>query len=307
MIVPQCRTLLPRPLAQFSPRAPGYQRLIQYYESAGPDFEEWSPAFNMHYGFYRRGLNPLRREPMLAEMNRQVLDRLALSPERPDLIVDLGCGVGATVRYAAVMFPLKRILGVTVVPWQVAKGNAWIRHLGLHPRTRLELRDYIQTGLATASVDGAVAIESVCHAEGEAKEPFIREAARILKPDARLVVADGFLKNPARPLGRISSRLHDTMCRSFVLTELGTIERFADALMRYGFNDISIDDISWRVAPSALHAPVAVLWFAVRKALRREPLGQQSVNNLKGSFLSAVLGADRRKVGYYLVTARKAD
>jgi cyclopropane fatty-acyl-phospholipid synthase-like methyltransferase len=139
------------PSLEVLPESSRYQRLIQYYESAGPDFEEWSPAFNMHYGFYRRGLNLFRREPMLAEMNRQVLERLGLSAERPDLIVDLGCGVGATVRYAAGMFPFKEILGITVVPWQVAKGNARNLRLGLHPRARLELGDYIHTGLTTGS------------------------------------------------------------------------------------------------------------------------------------------------------------
>ena len=50
--------------------------LIAYYEEAGPDFEEWSAGFNMHFGYYRAGLNPLHREPMLNEMNRQVLERL---------------------------------------------------------------------------------------------------------------------------------------------------------------------------------------------------------------------------------------
>ena len=134
------------PAVARSPAGGKYERLIDYYESAGPDFEEWSPTFNMHFGFYRRGANPFRREPMLEEMNRQVLDRLGLARDREHVILDLGCGVGATVRYAAVMFPLARILGLTVVPWQVAKGNAWNLRLELYPRANLELADYTRTG-----------------------------------------------------------------------------------------------------------------------------------------------------------------
>ena len=79
---------------------------------------------------------------MLNEMNRQVVDRLGVTTDRDDLIVDLGCGVGATVRYAASRFPRKRILGVTVVPWQVEKGNAWNRRLGLGERARLQLAEH---------------------------------------------------------------------------------------------------------------------------------------------------------------------
>src|SRR5688572_29453614 len=87
-----------------------YERLIAYYEQAGPDYEEWSRAFNMHFGYFRAGLNPFLREPMLHEMNRQALERLRLNPDSDGLLVDLGCGVGATVRFAASMFPRARIL-----------------------------------------------------------------------------------------------------------------------------------------------------------------------------------------------------
>jgi MPBQ/MSBQ methyltransferase len=282
-----------------------YEQLIAYYEQAGPDFEEWSPAFNMHFGYYRYGFNPFRRERMLNEMNRQVLDRLRLTGNREERIVDLGCGVGATVRYAASMFPQAEILGLTVVPWQVEKGNAWNRHLGLHERARLRLADYTRTELAPASIDGAIAIESACHAEGSNKEAFVLEAARILNPGGRLVVADGFRKHAERPLGPVSGRLHDALCRSFVLPELAQIEGFARALVQHGFEDVAIEDISWRVAPSALHAPAAVLWFMLKKALRGKRLGEWRINNLKGSVLSTLVGMNRFQFGYYLVSATR--
>jgi MPBQ/MSBQ methyltransferase len=282
-----------------------HAELIAHYEQAGPDIEAWSPAFNVHFGYYRAGFNPFARERMLNEMNRQVLERLRLTDNRPGLIVDLGCGVGATVRYAASAFPLKRILGITVVPCQVDKGNAWNRHAGLHERAGLEPADYTCTDLPPASVDGAIAIESACYAEGPAKDAFVREAARILKPGGRLVVADAFLKHPERPLGWVFGRLHESLCRSFVLPELGQIEAFGKALVRHGFDDPVIEDISWRVAPSALHAPAAVLWFRVKKLFRGESLGERRVNNLRGSLVSALLGTNRRKVGYYLVSATK--
>lgn len=282
-----------------------YERLIAYYENAGPDYGEWSSGFNMHFGYYRLGLNPFRRETMLDEMNRQVLARLRLQPERDDLLIDLGCGVGATVRTAAAVFPRKRVLGITVVPWQVETGNAWNRRMGVFPRARLELLDYTASGLPAASVDGAVAIESACHAEGPDKLPFLREAARLLKPGARLSVADAFLKNPDRPLGPLSSRLNDLLNRSFVLPQLPQIERFADALARCGFDEISVEDISWRVAPSVMYAPYVVTSFVVKKWLRHQKLSEHTRANLRGSLMCSLLGINRVKFGYYLVSATR--
>ena len=31
------------------------QRLLEYYEQAGPDYHDWSKAYNMHFGYYRAG------------------------------------------------------------------------------------------------------------------------------------------------------------------------------------------------------------------------------------------------------------
>jgi cyclopropane fatty-acyl-phospholipid synthase-like methyltransferase len=282
-----------------------YERLIAYYEEAGPDFAEWSAGLNMHFGYFRAGLNPFRREAMLNEMNRQVVERLGLNSAHDDLIVDLGCGVGATVRYAASRFERTRVLGLTVVPWQVEIGNQLNRRAGLFPRAALELKDYTQTGLRSASVAGAYGIESACHAEGADKQSFVREAARVLRPGATLVVADGFLRKPRQSLGALARRLHDLLCRSFVLPQLAEVDRFAEALAANGFDEIRIEDASLRVAPSALHAPFAVPWFLLKRTLRGEILGEWRLNNLKGSLVSPALGALLSACGYFLVSARR--
>ena len=281
------------------------QRLIAYYENAGPDYGEWSRGFNMHFGFYRRGVNPFRRESMLEEMNRQVLGRLSLPSSHAGLIADLGCGVGATVRSAAAMFPAASILGITLVPWQVDTGNAWNRRLGIHPRARLDLGDYTSTGFPSSSIDGAVAIESACHAAGSDKAPLVAEAARILKPHARLVVADAFLKNPDLALDALSARLNVLLNQSFVLPQLPQIEHFTAALARHGFGSIVVEDVSWRVAPSVMYAPYVVTLFVLKKLLRHETLGEYTRNNLRGSLMCSLLGVNRLKYGYYVVTAER--
>ena len=43
------------------------ERVIEFYEEASLDYGHWSRDFNMHLGFYRRGLNPFDREQMLEQ------------------------------------------------------------------------------------------------------------------------------------------------------------------------------------------------------------------------------------------------
>lgn len=67
--------------------------LVTYYTEAGMDYRAWSRNFNMHFGFYRWGMNPLALESMLEEMSQQVFRRLALQDGMK--VLDLGCGLGA--------------------------------------------------------------------------------------------------------------------------------------------------------------------------------------------------------------------
>jgi hypothetical protein len=90
-----------------------------------------------------------------------------------------------------------------------------------------------------------------------------------------------------------------------VLPQLAQIDRFADALERHGFGRITIEDISWRVVPSALHSPGTVLWYILKRAWRRQSLSKQNVDTLRGSLASIALGTNLRRIRYYLVTATR--
>lgn len=59
----------------------------------------------MHFGYYRAGANPLHRESMLEQMNAEVLARLHLDDIAEPRLLDLGCGLGATLRSIARRLP----------------------------------------------------------------------------------------------------------------------------------------------------------------------------------------------------------
>lgn len=286
-------------------QASAAERVIEFYEEAGMDYEHWSSGFNMHLGFYRRGLNPFDREKMLEQMNLEIAARLQIAPSDKAFLVDLGCGAGAIARTIAKNYSNSIIKGVTLAPSQVETAARLNASKNLHERIEILKGDYAALPFANAAADGVWAVESACYAEGAAKENLAREMARVLKTGGRFVVADCFVKRPEKKCNFLIERCYRATCRNWALSEMPTLECFVAALERQGFRDIIIEDISWRVAPSLAHAPFAVLSFIFKKAFAREPLKQQSINNLKASLLALVLGLNRTKFSYCLISGKK--
>jgi MPBQ/MSBQ methyltransferase len=278
--------------------------LVEYYTEAGPDFAAWSPSFNMHFGFWGAGLRPWRLEPMLEQMNEEVFRRLrAAGPAR---LLDLGCGLGATARTIARRAPWASVAGVTLVPWQIEQARRLTGAAGLEDRVAFVQADYRALPWPARSFDGAYAIESACHADGPAKGDLLREAARVLRPGGRLVVADAFRKH-GRPLNPLLRRAYEAVCRFWCVDGFAEIEAFRAEAERQGFVDVRVEEVSWRIVPSVLFVPLVTARFLWRElAVRRNRLTPRRWGNALAPMLSLLLGAARSAFGYYLVTAVRA-
>lgn len=277
----------------------------RYYEEAGPDYAAWSPHFNMYFGYFRRGMNPFWREAMLEQMNREVLERLRLETSSPR-ILDMGCGLGATLRSIARHKPAAQLHGITLVPWQLEQGRLLNRPRAETERIALALGDYQGTKFADESFDGVYAIESSCYAAGAAKSAFLAEARRLLRPGGRIVVADGFLgpgklRGPQRAIFR-------RLCDCWVIDELGEIEPFTHELERLGFCEIAVERIQGRVTPSVLHVPWVTIKFLLTSVLfgpRR--MTRARWNNILAPLLMPFVGFPLGPMAYYIVSATRAQ
>ncbi|MBA3549999.1 MAG: methyltransferase domain-containing protein [Nannocystis sp.] len=281
-------------------------RVVDYYEQAGPDYRAWSPHFNMHFGYYRRGMNPLWLEPMLAAMNDEILRGLDIPAGRPARVLDLGCGLGATARQLVRRVPGLSVTGLTIVPGQAMTGNHMSAAEGLDDRVRLIHADYTAIPLPDHSVDYAYAIESVCHAGGSDKAAFVRELCRVLRPGGRFVIADGFMKH-ARPLPRWLERVRARVCEGWAIEVFPELAAVTGRLREGGIEMLEVRDISWQVAPSVVHVPRVALRFLLDElrltgALRLGPLRR---GNLVAPLLGIVLGLARSHFGYHLVSGRR--
>lgn len=282
------------------------EQMIEFYEKAGIDYEHWSKNFNMHFGYYRWGINPFDREKMLEQINIEIADRLQINFKDTAFLIDIGCGAGATSRTIAKHYSNSIIKGVTIVPWQIEKAQELNFKAKLQKQIEIFNGNYTALPFEDCTADGVWAVESACYAEGAAKENLIGEMARVLKKGGRFVVADCFVKRPDKNFNALMEKCYTAVCKNWVLPEMATLDYFVACLKRYGFRDVVVEDISWRTALSVAHAPFAVLTFILKKMFAGEPLKQQSINNLKASLLSLVLGLNRSKFSYCLVSGTRS-
>jgi MPBQ/MSBQ methyltransferase len=280
--------------------------LEQYYTEAGPDYAAWSRAFNMHFGYYRAGANPLNREAMLEQMNAEVLARLQLDGIRDPHLLDLGCGLGATLRSVSRCLPSARLAGVTRVPWQVQRARALNEAAGCAERVCVIEGDYEQISLPGSSYDGVFALESSCHARGADKGVLLKQAHRVLRPGGRLVVADGFLLND-RFVNALQQSIYHKLCECWVIQELAQLDLFTARLEKLGFREITVERLQMRVAPSVMHIPWVTLKFLVTDVVfGKRAMTRARWNNVVAPVLLPLVSAPLGPMIYCIVTATKA-
>lgn len=301
-------TLLAHTPAATATAAASQDSFQRYYEEAGPDYQAWSAGFNMHFGYFRRGMNPFAREAMLEEMNQQILNRLHVqsdsSARQPARILDMGCGVGATLRSIARRLPCADLVGITLVPWQIEQARLLNRCSPEADRISLTLGDYQHTGLPPGTFDAVYALESSCYARGANKSAFLREAHRLLRPGGRIVVADGFL-GPGKLRGP-QSFVYQKLLDCWAIDAFGEVEPFRRELERTGFRDIVIERSQARVTPSVLQVPWVTLKFLLMTvAFGHRTMTRARWNNVLAPILLPFVSFPVGPVAYFIVSATR--
>jgi len=275
------------------------QDIINFYDEATEDYSFWSQDLNMHFGYFDLfRTNLFRRDTMLNEMNLHIYNRLQLGNGR-QIVADLGCGMGGTMRHFLNKNEHLYMMGVTLSPFQVREGNNLLKG-----KNGVILKEnYCETSIASESMDGVVGIESLCHS-GHSKES-LREGYRLLKPGGKMVIADAFLKKSPSKLCFGSKYSYEQLCKGWSLDGLGVIDTVKQHLFDIGFKEVTIEDVSFRAAPSVLHVPFAIFGFLLKNIIQGKTIKPQSWNNLKASFFALLCGLHMKDFGYYIVTATK--
>jgi MPBQ/MSBQ methyltransferase len=283
-----------------------YSNIQDYYNIAGPDYEAWSPNFNMHFGYCKHFSDIFSLEKMLYRMNDEVLDRLQLPVDKEIKIADLGCGVGTVARHTAKKYARAHITGTTIVDYQVEKGNEFIAKEDLAGKVELVNDNFEHSNFATEHFDFAYALESACHAGGSSKELFVAEMARILKAGGRFCIADGFLKHDKK-LPWLFNKIYRKIIDCWALPCFGNLNEFKSMLAKYGLTAIQTEEISMRIAPSVAYVPWTCIKFFATELWRKKSfkLKKERWNNVIAPVLGMILGLYRKHFGYYIISGTK--
>ncbi|MBV1880478.1 MAG: methyltransferase domain-containing protein [Pseudomonadales bacterium] len=222
-----------------------YNEIVNYYDTCDIDYKMlWrlDRCLAMHYGYWDETTEGV--SDALVRENQILAERAQITKDHR--VLDAGCGVGGSSIWLAQNLGCKT-LGITLSQGQVNACRKNAEDRGTSELTGFEVRDYTDTGLDDASFDIVWAVESVCHATN--KEDFVKESLRLLKPGGKLIIAD-FWATQHEYKGEDATTMEEWVS-GWSVNELEHIDNFRSYLGKNGFNELSYEDATENVRPSA--------------------------------------------------------
>jgi tocopherol O-methyltransferase len=185
-----------------------------------------------------------------------IAELTATTPGVPH-VVDLGCGVGASLQYLAARLDI-RGTGVTLSPVQADLGRRRLRDAGLADRVTILEGDYSDLPAHLAPADLAFAIESFVHAADPAR--FFAQCARLVRPGGLLAICDD-IRRPGG--GAAAARALDQFREGWHVNTLVSAEELQTLAHAAGFRHRSTTDLTpylelFRLRDRLIAAVVAV-------------------------------------------------
>jgi len=193
-------------------------------------------------------------------------------------VVDVGCGIGGSSRHIAKKFGCKA-QGITLSPYQSARGNELAKEQGLSDRVSFQVADALDMPFEDDSFDLVWSLESGEHMPD--KQKFIDELFRVSVPGGRILIVTWCHRDLVQgetSLTKKEEKLLARINRAYYLPRWCSVQDYVELLKAKGASDIKREDWSYIIAP---------FWKAVIKS----SLNLRSIIGLIKSGFSTIRGA----------------
>ena len=265
-----------------------------YYDQNTARFERYGQG--KRTGAIHRAVRPqptdAERDP-LRTLDRLVLAELATLRERfapPLHVLDLGCGVGASLVYLASELPIVAT-GVTLSGVQAARARERVEAHGLEDRIEILEGSYLELPATLPAAALAFSLEAFVHSPDPTA--YFQASAERVAHGGLLVVCDDFLSasaagTAAAPSPRDQQRLADVRS-GWHASSLVSAAEASELAARAGFLLEKNVDLSARLELGRPRDLAIALFVALARPFR--PSGQWFRSLLGGSALQRALGS----------------
>jgi len=274
---------------------PSTKEIIDYYDFSELDYKlyntSFSDAISMHFGIWDEHTKN-HHEALLNE--NSVLAEIA-KITKDDRVIDLGCGYGTSSIWLAKNIGC-RVTGITLSEKQVATAKELARKNGVDHLADFYAMDFNATTFPDGSFDVAFAIESLCHSED--KQKLLKEVYRIIKPDGRLIDADGYFRKSKVSLTPREWEIARACCEGVHVPILPEKSEFETQLSAAGFKNIQWIDKTESILQISKKISDAAKWIMPFSRI----LGWMGVRSLSPSHCRAFIDqyyAWRDGIGVY--------
>ncbi|AFZ36668.1 Tocopherol O-methyltransferase [Stanieria cyanosphaera PCC 7437] len=227
------------------------QQIQEFYDASSGLWEEiWGE--HMHHGYYgRTGNYKMDRRQAQIDLIEELLLWAGFkdADNKPQNIIDVGCGIGGSTLYLAQKFGSKAT-GISLSPVQVSRATARTKSAGLENQVQFQVADALEMPFADHSFDLVWSLESGEHMPDKTK--FLQECYRVLQPGGKLILATWCHRETTSLAGELTAEevkhlqeIYRVYCLPYVIS----LSEYRAIALECGFQNLRADDWSMAVAP----------------------------------------------------------